>query len=172
MNLELKVESNSPYWLIGASKGKTLAGSSTNIPCYFKSRKKQQELATQIFKNDKTVDEVYVLTGIQWDNMPSGAKEEYGYIKNKGKLILSKDDLTEGDYPKGVSRDPLPKRGVKTYTSVATALEGKGDENMKLELKDEAITNVDDIPEDLQDRFFLTMGDGKPEAFTKFTKEE
>ena len=79
MQLKLKVESNSPFWLIGASKGKTLAGSNTNIPCYFKSMKKQQELAQQIFKNDANVDEVYLLTGVQWDNMPSGAKEEYGF---------------------------------------------------------------------------------------------
>ena len=177
MQLELKVESNSPYWLIGASKGKTLAGSSTNIPCYFKSRKKQQELATQIFKNDNNIDEVYLITGIQWDNMPSGAKEEYGYVKNKGKLILSKDEFTEGDYPKGVSRDPLPKKGVKTYTSVATALEGKGEKDMKLELNTdkiikEELTSIDNIPEDLQDRFFTTMGDGRPEMFKKFTKDE
>ena len=177
MHLELKIESNSPFWLIGISKGKTLAGSSTNIPCYFKSIKKQREVAHQIFKNDANVDEVYLLTGLQWDNMPSGAKEECGYIKTKGKLILSKDEITEGDYPKGVSRDPLPKKGVKTYTSVATTLEDKGDEKMKLELNDEKIikeevTSVDNISEDLQDRFFTTMSDGRPEMFKKFTKDE
>jgi len=167
-------ESNSPYWLIGASKGKTLAGSSTNIPCYFKSIKKQKELATQIFKNNNTIDEVYALTGIQWDNMPTGAKEEYGYIKNKGKLILSKDEITEGDYPKGISRDPLPKKGVKTYTSAATALEGKEGEKMKLELNKEKFIkeDIDDIPEILQDRFFNVMADGRPEEFKKFTKTE
>lgn len=177
MQLELKIESNSPYWLIGAGKHGTFVGSSTNIPCFAKSIKKQKELASQIFKNNDDVLEVYLLTGVQWDNMPSGRKEELGYIKNKGKLILSKDQLNEGDYPKGVSRDPLPKKGVKTYTSVATALEGKGDEKMKLELNDEKIvkeelTPVDDISEDLQDRFFTTMGDGRPEMFKKFTKDE
>lgn len=177
MQLELKIESNSPFWLIGAGKNGTFAGSNTNIPCFAKSIKKQKELASQIFKNNNDVLEVYLLTGVQWDNMPSGRKEELGYIKNKGKMILSKDQLNEGDYPKGVSRDPLPKNGIKTYTSVATALEGKGDEKMKLELNDEKIvkeevTSVDDISEDLQDRFFTTMGDGRPEMFKKFTKNE
>lgn len=177
MQLELKVESNSPFWLIGAGKNGTFSGSNTNIPCFAKSIKKQKELASQIFKNNNDVLEVYLLTGVQWDNMPSGRKEELGYIKNKGKMILSKDQLNEGDYPKGVSRDPLPKKGVKTYTSVATALEGKGDEKMKLELNDEKIikeelTDIEDISEDLQDRFFTTMGDGRPEMFKKFTKEE
>lgn len=177
MQLELKIESNSPFWLIGAGKNGTFSGSNTNIPCFAKSIKKQKELASQIFKNNDDVLEVYLLTGVQWDNMPSGRKEELGYIKNKGKMILSKDQLNEGDYPKGVSRDPLPKNGVKTYTSVATALEGKGDEKMKLELNDEKIvkeelTSVDDIPAELQDRFFNTMADGRPEAFEKYNKEE
>ena len=146
MQLELK-ESNSPFWLIGAGKNGTFSGSNTNVPCYAKSIKKQKELATQIFKNNSDVLEVYSLTGVQWDNMPSGRKEELGYIKNKGKMILSKDQLNEGDYPKGVSRDPLPKKGVKTYTSVATALEGKGDEKMKLELNDENVVKEDDKKE-------------------------
>ena len=247
MQLELK-ESNSPFWLIGTGKNKTFAGSSTNIPCYYKSRKKQEEIAKQIFKNDKNVEDVYLITGTQWDNMPSGGKEEFGYIKNKGKLILSKNEIMEADYPKGVSRDPLPKKGVKTYTSPATALEDKGeDKKMKLELKEkteekyifnpgnskeawdsdwtkvkelagkecvivnseyvsnmskdfedmqhtikfddgttldgvfgeylkpvlkENIVSVDDIPQDLQDRFFTTMADGRPELFKKFTKDE
>lgn len=177
MQLELKIESNSPFWLIGAGKNGTFGGSNTNIPCFAKSIKKQKELASQILKSNDDVLEVYLLTGVQWDNMPSGRKEELGYIKNKGKMILSKDQLNEGDYPKGVSRDPLPKKGVKTYTSVATALEGKGDEKMKLELNDEKIVkeeliSVDDISEDLQDRFFTTMSDGRPEMFKKFTKDE
>ena len=247
MQLELK-ESNSPFWLIGTGKNKTFAGSSTNIPCYYKSRKKQKELAKQIFKNDANVEDVYLLTDTQWDNMPSGAKEEFGYIKNKGKPILSKDEIMEADYPKGVSRDPLPKKGVKVYTSPATALEDKGeDKKMKLELKEkteekyifnpgdskeawdsdwtkvkelagkecvivnseyvsnmskdfedmqhtikfddgttldgvfgeylkpvlkENIVSVDDIPQDLQNRFFTTMVDGRPELFKKFTKDE
>lgn len=247
MQLELK-ESNSPFWLIGTGKNKTFAGCSTNIPCYYKSRKKQEEIAKQIFKNDKNVEDVYLITGTQWDNMPSGGKEEFGYIKNKGKLILSKNEIMEADYPKGVSRDPLPKKGVKTYTSPATALEDKGeDKKMKLELKEkteekyifnpgnskeawdsdwtkvkelagkecvivnseyvsnmskdfedmqhtikfddgttldgvfgeylkpvlkENIVSVDDIPQDLQDRFFTTMADGRPELFKKFTKDE
>lgn len=244
MKLELK-ESNSPFWLIGTGKNKTFTGSRTNIPCYYKSRKKQEELAKQIFKNDKNVENVYLITGTQWDNMPSGSKEEFGYIKNKGKLILSKNEIMEANYPKEVSRDPLPKKGVKTYTSVATALEG--DNEMKLELKEkteekyifnpgnskeawdsewikvkelagkecviinsEYISNmskdfedmqhtikfndgttldgvfgeyltpvleentvsVDDIPQDLQDKFIATMSDGKPELFKKFTKDE
>lgn len=137
MILELK-ESNSPFWLIGTGKNKTFVGSSTNIPCYYKSINKQKEIATQIFKNDENVLDVYLLTGTQWDNMPSGAKEEYGYIKNKGKHILSRDEVLEATYPKDMSRDPLPKKGVKTYTSTATALENKGDEKMKLELKNDS----------------------------------
>lgn len=139
MILELK-ESNSPFWLIGTGKNKTFVGSSTNIPCYYKSINKQKEIATQIFKNDKNVLDVYLLTGTQWDNMPSGAKEEYGYIKNKGKHILSRDEVLEATYPKDMSRDPLPKKGVKTFTSSATTLEG--DKKMKLELKE---SNNDDI---------------------------
>ena len=275
MNLELK-ESNSPFWLIGTGNNKTFAGSSTNIPCYAKSRKKQEELALQIFKNNKNVKEVYILTDTQWDNMPSGVKEEYGYIKNKGKLILSRNDIEsteekevkESNYPKGVSRDPLPKKGVKTYTSVATPLESKkssfkpilkdtvddadsvkeskkivkeavpvkaiiagimytidnwdtlkdiietikstsaeiyekainafeylkdkgtdikaaaqeigniitGEEvtesTNKENLKEGNTVSVDNIPEDLQDRFFTAMSDGRPEVFKKFTKDE
>lgn len=174
--LELK-ESNSPFWLIGAGKYGTFSGSDTNIPCYYKSSKKQLELAEQILKNNDNVIDVFLLTGTAWDNMPSSnSKEELGYVKNKGRLILSKNQIIECDYPKGVSRDPLPKKGVKTYTSVATALEDKGDSKMSLELKDdilkEDIISVDDIPEDLQDRFFTALGDGRPEMFKKFSKDE
>ena len=184
MFLELK-ESNSPFWLIGLSNGKITAGSSTNIPMYYKSAKKQYEIANKVI-NEPGIDEVYLITGIVWDNMKGSwtVKEAGSYVQNKGKLIVSKNEITsyaeryenvkvtEGDYPKGVSRDPLPKKGVKTYTSVATALEDKGDNKMSLELKEEKIVNVDDIPEDLQDRFFTTMGDGRPELFKKFTKDE
>ncbi len=146
-------ESNSPFWLIGAGKNGTFAGSSTNIPCYYKSRRKQEEIANQIFKNDHNVEEVYLLTGTQWDNMPSGSKEEYGYIKNKGKLILSKNQITEGEYPKGVSRDPLPKKGAKVYTSPATALENKEKNKIKLELKQENNVSVDNIPKDFKNKY-------------------
>lgn len=189
MQLELK-ESNSPFWLIGLLKGKQPTGSETNVPCFHKSSKKQHEIATKMIK-DYEVDEVYLLTGVEWDNLKGSwnRKEAGAYIQNKGKLISSANENTkydekynsskvvEGDYPKGVSRDPLPKKGVKTYTSVATALEDKGDEKMKLELNAKSIvkeemTPVDNIPEDLQDRFFTTMGDGRPEMFKKFTKDE
>lgn len=174
MKLELK-ESNSPFWLLGLSKGKYTLGSATNIPCYHKTTKKQKELATKIL-NEPGIDEVYCITGIEWDNMKGSwsNKEAGSYIQNKGKLILSKDELTEGDYPKGVSRDPLPKKGVKTYTSVATALEDKGVEKMKLELNTKNVVNeeVEDIPKELQDRFFNVMADGRPEEFKKFSKEE
>ena len=186
MKLELKLESNSPFWLIGLSKGKYTLGSSTNIPCYYKSAKKQYELATNIIK-ESGIDEVYLITGIVWDNMKGSwsIKEAGSYIQNKGKLMTSEneitkydelygkaEDLNEGKYPDGVSREPLPKK-VKTYTSVATALEDKqGDDKAKLELKEENIVSVDEIPEDLQDRFFTTMGDGRPEMFKKFTKDE
>lgn len=143
MKLELK-ESNSPFWLLGLNKGKVTQGSSTNIPCYYKAGKKQYDLAKQISKVSG-IDEVYLITGVVWDNMKGswGVKEAGSYIQNKGKLIWSKNEITnymnkyEGDdkdmnlelkedkYPKGVSRDPLPKNGVKVYTSVATPLESK-----------------------------------------------
>ena len=160
MYLELK-ESNSPFWLIGAGKNGTFAGSSTNIPCYYKSRRKQEEIANQIFKNDHNVEEVYLLTGTQWDNMPSGSKEEYGYIKNKGRLILSKNQIMEGEYPKGVSRDPLPKKGVKVYTSPATALENnKGeDKKMKLELKEKT-----------EEKYIFNPGNSKEAWDSEWTK--
>ena len=176
--LELK-ESNSPFWLIGVGKNKTFVGSDTNIPCYYKSYKKQLEIAEQIFKNNPEVLKVFLLTGIQWDNMPSGVKEEYGYIYNKGKLIISRNEIEEcNKYPKGVSRDSLPKKGAKIYTSVASSLESKENNKMlELKLNDEKIvkeelTSVDDIPAELQDRFFNTMADGRPEAFEKYNKEE
>ena len=154
MILELK-ESNSPFWLLGLSNGKVTAGSSTNVPCYYKAGKKQYELASKIIK-ESGIDEVYLITGIVWDNMKGSwsMKEAGSYIQNKGKLILSKNEITsyeekyaeslkEDKYPKGVSRDPLPKNGVKTYTSVATALEDKGERNMKLELNNKCIINED-----------------------------
>ena len=146
MKLELK-ESNSPFWLLGLERGKVTSGSSTNVPCYYKSSKKWYELASQIIKQSG-IDEVYLLTGVAWDNLKGSwsSKEAGSYVQNKGKLILSKNEITsyddkygpteikEEDFPKGMSKDPLPKKGVKTYTSSATTLEG--DEKMKLELKE------------------------------------
>lgn len=187
--LNLK-ESNSPYWLLGIVKGRLGSGSDYEKPCYYKSGKKQYEFAKRMI-NAKVnpSDEVYAITGVQWDNMKGSwsMKETVSYIKSKGELIASKfeitkyaekyDNVEESTYPKGVSRDALPKDGAKVYTSPATALEGKGDEKMKLELIDEKIvkeelTLVDDIPAELQDRFFNTMADGRPEAFEKYSKEE
>ena len=258
--LNLK-ESNSPYWLLGLVKGKLGMGSDYEKPCYYKSSKKQYEIAKRMIDAKVSPsDEVYVITGVQWDNMKGSwsMKETVSYIKSKGELIASKfeitkyaekyDNVEENTYPKGVSRDPLPKKGVKVYTSPATALEDKGEnKKMKLELKEkteekyifnpgdskeawdsdwtkvkelagkecvivnseyvsnmskdfedmqhtikfddgttldgvfgeylkpilkENIVSVDDIPQDLQDRFFTTMADGRPELFKKFTKDE
>lgn len=152
MKLELK-ESNSPFWVLGLDHGKITVGSSTNKPCYYKSSKKWYEFAKQII-NQPGIDEVYLITGVEWDNMKGSwsGKEAGSYVQNKGKLILSKNEITsyedkygpieinEGDFPKGMSKDPLPKKGVKTYTSSATTLEG--DKKMKLELKE---SNNDDI---------------------------
>lgn len=146
MKLELK-ESNSPFWVLGLDHGKITVGSSTNKPCYYKSSKKWYEFAKQII-NQPGIDEVYLITGVEWDNMKGSwsGKEAGSYVQNKGKLILSKNEITsyedkygpieinEGDFPKGMSKDPLPKKGVKTYTSSATTLEG--DKKMKLELKE------------------------------------
>lgn len=151
MKLELK-ESNSPFWVLGLDRGKITVGSFTNKPCYYKSSKKWYEFAKQII-NQPRIDEVYLITGVEWDNMKGSwsAKEAGSYVQNKGKLILSKNEITmyekkygpievnEGNFPKGMSKDPLPKKGVKTYTSSATTLEG--DEKMKLELKEK--TNED-----------------------------
>ena len=151
MKLELK-ESNSPFWILGLDHGKITVGSFTNKPCYYKSSKKWYEFAKQII-NQPRIDEVYLITGVEWDNMKGSwsAKEAGSYVQNKGKLILSKNEITtyekkygpievnEGNFPKGMSKDPLPKKGVKTYTSSATTLEG--DEKMKLELKEK--TNED-----------------------------
>lgn len=154
MKLELK-ESNSPFWLIGLDKGKILLGSSNEVPCYYKSGKKQYELAKQVSKSSHQPDEVYLITGTVWDNMKSSwsSKECGSYVQNKGRLIWSKNEITsymekyeegekdmnlelkEDKYPKGVSRDPLPKDGVKVYTSVATPLESK-ECKFKPELKD------------------------------------
>lgn len=186
LKLELK-ESNSPFWLLGLSNGKVTMGSATNVPCYFKAGKKQYELASKIIK-ESGIDEVYLITGVVWDNMKGSwsVKEAGSYVQNKGKLVLSKNEITsyeekyaeslkEDKYPKGVSREPLPKDGAKVYTSPATALEGKGDENkMKLELNDDKIIkeDIDNIPETLQDRFFQVMADARPSEFKKFTKEE
>lgn len=146
MKLELK-ESNSPFWVLGLDHGKITMGSSTNKPCYYKSGKKWYEFAKQVI-NQPGIDEVYLITGVEWDNMKGSwsGKEAGSYVQNKGKLILSKNEITsyedkygpveinEGDFPKGMSKDPLPKKGVKTYTSSATTLEG--DKKMKLELKE------------------------------------
>lgn len=151
MKLELK-ESNSPFWVLGLDRGKITVGSFTNKPCYYKSSKKWYEFAKQIISQPR-IDEVYLITGVEWDNMKGSwsAKEAGSYVQNKGKLILSKNEITmyekkygpievnEGNFPKGMSKDPLPKKGVKTYTSSATTLEG--DEKMKLELKEK--TNED-----------------------------
>lgn len=134
MKLELK-ESNCPYWIIGTTKNKTLVGSDTNIPCYYNSKKKQYDLAVSMFNRckDKGIENVYIIDGYKWDNMPSGGKEEFGYLQNKGTLLKSANIVTpyeskyevkeEADYPKDVSREALPKKGAKIYTSTATALE-------------------------------------------------
>ena len=189
MYLELK-ESNSPFWLLGLSNGKVTMGSTTNVPCYFKSGKKQYELASRIIK-ESGIDEVYLVTGIVWDNMKGSwsAKEAGSYVQNKGVLISSKNEITayenkygpieinEADYPKGVSRDPLPKKGAKVYTSPATSLEGKGEKDkMRLELKcydnlKEDNTNVK-LNKTLKNKFLKCMSNGKPEEFKKFTKDE
>lgn len=154
LKLELN-ESNSPFWLLGLDKGNLLLGSDNEIPCYYKSGKKQYELAKRVSKSFHKPDEVYLISGIVWDNMKSSwsIKEAGSYIKNKGKLIWSANEITsymekyeegekdmnlelkEDKYPKGVSRDPLPKKGVKVYTSVATPLESK-ECKFKPELKD------------------------------------
>lgn len=184
--LNLK-ESNSPYWLLGIVNGRLGTGSDYEKPCYYKSGKKQYDFAKRMINAKiNPSDEVYAITGVQWDNMKGSwsMKETVSYIKSKGELIASKFEITkyaekydnaeESTYPKGVSRDALPKNGAKVYTSPATALEGKGDEKMKLELNDEKIVkeDVDNIPEILQDRFFQAMADGRPSEFKKFTKEE
>lgn len=172
--LQLK-ESNAPFWLIGAGKNGTFAGSSTNTPCYYKSKAKQIQLAKQIFKSNEAVEMVYLITGVQWDHMPSGStKEELGYLQNKGKVILYKDEITECDYPKGVSRESLPKKGAKVYTSTASALENKGGDKMKLELKVDESTEKDskNISKELHDKFIKIIADGSPAAFKKLSKDE
>lgn len=140
MKLELK-ESNSPYWLLGLSNGKTTVGSSSNKPCYYKSGKKWYEFAKSIISKSD-IDEVYLLSGIEWDNMKGSwdGREAGAYVRNKGKLILSKDEITPYESKYGPIEEKselkLPNK-AKIYTSVATALEG--DEKMKLDLKDEEI---------------------------------
>ena len=125
MKLELR-ESNSQYWLIGTTKNKRLAGSDFNLACYYNSKKKQYELADAMMQKGKGIENVYLITGYEWDNMPSDGRESFGYLKNKGTLIKSINTVTpyeakygaktECDYPKGVSRDPLTKKGAKIYT--------------------------------------------------------
>lgn len=138
MKLELR-ESNSPFWLLGLSNGKTTAGSFTNKPCYYKSGKKWYELAKSII-NQTGIDEVYVLTGVEWDNMKGSwdGREAGAYVRNKGKLILSKNEITFYENKYGPVEEnqelKLPNK-TKLYTSSASTLEG--DEKMKLELKDE-----------------------------------
>lgn len=164
MQLELK-ESSSPFWLHGLKNGKYLNNTKCNEPCYHVSEKKQYSFAKEIATFNLNVDEVYLVTGTDWDNMNNswGAKEKGAYIRNKGVLLWSKNKITkymkkyeieenddnmnlelkEDKYPKGVSRDPLPKKGAKLYTSPATALENqRGENKMKLELKDEGSTKL------------------------------
>lgn len=158
MKLELR-ESNSQYWLIGTTKNKRLAGSDFNLACYYNSKKKQYELADAMMQKGKGIENVYLITGYEWDNMPSDGRESFGYLKNKGTLIKSINTVTpyeakygaktECDYPKGVSRDPLPKKGAKIYTSPATALE-KQEPKFKPELKETAVSE-DDMINMLQD---------------------
>lgn len=158
MKLELR-ESNSQYWLIGTTKNKRLAGSDFNVACYYNSKKKQYELANTMIQKGKGIENVYLITGYEWDNMPSDGRESFGYLKNKGTLIKSTNTVTpyetkygtktECDYPKGVSRDPLPKKGAKVYTSPATALE-KQEPKFKPELKETAVSE-DDMINMLQD---------------------
>ena len=180
MKLELK-ESNSPFWLIGLNNGKITQGSSTNIPCYYKSSKKQYEIAQKIIK-EPTINEVYLITGIVWDNMKSSwsIKEAGSYVQNKGKLILSKDEITdyeekygpveynESKYPKGISRESLPKKGVKTYTSVATSLENKKSK-IKSELKIEDALALDSK---LKNKFDNLLAHGGQKDFEKLSKNE
>lgn len=158
MKLELR-ESNSQYWLIGTTKNKRLAGSDFNVACYYNSKKKQYELADAMMQKGKGIENVYLITGYEWDNMPSDGRESFGYLKNKGTLIKSTNTVTpyetkygtktECNYPKGVSRDPLPKKGAKVYTSPATALE-KQEPKFKPELKEAAVSE-DDMINMLQD---------------------
>ena len=180
MKLELK-ESNSPFWLIGLNNGKITQGSFTNVPCYYKSSKKQYELAKKIIK-EPTINEVYLITGIVWDNMKSSwsIKEAGSYVQNKGKLILSKDEITdyeekygsveynESKYPKGISRESLPKKGVKTYTSVATSLENKKSK-IKPELKIEDALALDSK---LKNKFDNLLAHGGQKDFEKLPKNE
>lgn len=113
MKLELK-ESNSPFWLIGLNNGKITQGSFTNVPCYYKSSKKQYELAKKIIK-EPTINEVYLITGIVWDNMKSSwsIKEAGSYVQNKGKLILSKDEITDYEEKHGSVEYNESKKNLK-----------------------------------------------------------
>lgn len=163
--LELK-ESNSPFWLMGLSNGRYVAGSSGNVPCYYKSKGKQFELAQNMLKN-KGIDEVYLLTGIEWDNMPmTDNKTIVGYIKNKGNLIAKKSDL---DTDKGLElkendKNELPKK-VKLYSNSGMALEDKEVPELK-NIKE----NADD---DLIKRFNDTLENGHSDDFFKnYTKDE
>ena len=154
MGLILK-ESNCPFWVIGITKNGTINNS--NIQCYSKSKKKQNEMAEKCLKDNNKVNEVYLLSGADWDHMPNSGKEASAFVKTKGKLLMKRENIkTEGEYPKGVSLEPLPKKGAKVYTSVATSLECKDDdEGLELkETKDNKIT-------DAQDEFDHIMGNFK-----------
>lgn len=82
---------DAPYWLIGMSDGHSSVGSDTNIPCYYKLRSKQIDLANQVLKR-KGIDRVYLLTASAFDNMPSDDIDKQDkYIKQVGTIIASKD---------------------------------------------------------------------------------
>lgn len=148
MGLMLK-ESNCPFWLLALDKNdKHILGSDGSSPCYYKSLNKQKELAKQMLKGyGKRAMSIYLLSDVAWDHMVGSwdAKETTAYIKGKGKLIMTRDELNEGEYPKGVSLELLPKEGAKVYTSVATSLEAKND-NKGLELKDENDKIEESVP--------------------------
>ena len=137
MNLILK-ESNSPFWILGVGKNKVF-----EAPFHSKSKTKQKEAAEELMKDNEKIEEVYVVSGNIWDNMPGNTKDSIGYIKNKGTKLLSRSDLKESDYPKGVSRDPLPKKGAKVITNAGMALE----KSIKPKLKDDKIKTDETLTE-------------------------
>ena len=150
--LELK-ESNSPYWLVGLNKGRYVVGSTGNIPCYYKSKGKQYELAQNML-NHKGIDEVYLLSGLHWDNMPMDSnKEIVGYLKNKGTLMGTKEDVnSSGLELKEEKEEALPKK-TKLVSNKGMALES--------------------IDKDLIDRFNNTLANGHSDDFFKdYNKEE
>jgi len=105
--LELK-ESKSDYWLIGLNKNDKLIDSKdTNIKCYTKNTKKQTELANKMLEDNSNVNEVYSLPDYAWNNIPKNAMEATSYIHNKGKCILSRDNLETKTEEDEIEHDPI-----------------------------------------------------------------